>query len=252
VEGKEYTWKDLFERTKGKMRGDIFYDVPSTYTTILYFLMDILVFSILAWYFDHVDSSNRGKSYGKLFFLEKSYWIGNSKETEIINNSDEIRDMKSKLNADKSNIDSISSAHEYDSIEIGLKTVLIERLKQLEGINVHFNGLRIYGVSKTFTISNGCCGNRNVYALKDTYFEIPQGELFTILGHNGAGKSTLINILTGNISPSSGTARINNIDLIFNPKGIEDYIGLCPQHDILWEELTASEHIRLYASLRSN
>jgi ABC-type multidrug transport system ATPase subunit len=81
--------------------------------------------------------------------------------------------------------------------------------------------------------------------------EIPIGELFTILGHNGAGKSTLINILTGNISPSGGTAHIDGSDIILDPLSIEELIGLCPQHDILWEELTAKEHIELYANLRS-
>lgn len=79
---------------------------------------------------------------------------------------------------------------------------------------------------------------------------VPIGELFTILGHNGAGKSTLINILTGNISPTIGTAKINDADIIEEPDAIEQLIGLCPQHDILWEELTAEEHIQLYARLR--
>lgn len=73
-----------------------------------------------------------------------------------------------------------------------------------------------------------------------------------MLGHNGAGKTTLINILTGNISPSAGTAKIDYNDIINDPNTLEELIGLCPQHDILWEELTAREHIELYAYLRSN
>jgi ABC-type multidrug transport system ATPase subunit len=81
--------------------------------------------------------------------------------------------------------------------------------------------------------------------------EINRGELFTILGHNGAGKTTLINILTGNISTTAGTAKINGYDILKETRKIEEYIGLCPQHDILWEELTAKEHIWLYAQLRS-
>ena len=75
--------------------------------------------------------------------------------------------------------------------------------------------------------------------------------MFTILGHNGAGKTTLINILTGNISNTSGTAKINDYDILKETRMIEQYIGLCPQHDILWEELTAREHILLYSKLRS-
>ena len=81
--------------------------------------------------------------------------------------------------------------------------------------------------------------------------EINKGELLTILGHNGAGKTTLINILTGNISSTTGTAKINNYDIFQDSGIIESFIGLCPQHDILWEELSAKEHIELYANLRS-
>jgi ABC-type multidrug transport system ATPase subunit len=62
----------------------------------------------------------------------------------------------------------------------------------------------------------------------------------------------LINILTGNISPTRGTAKIDGSDIIYDPNAIEELIGLCPQHDILWQELTAKEHIELYANLRSN
>jgi ABC-type multidrug transport system ATPase subunit len=142
-------------------------------------------------------------------------------------------------------------ANSYNDNETGMRSVLEEKLKVLEGDTEAYEGLKIIGVSKTYQISNKCCGSKNVYALKETFLEIPQGELFTILGHNGAGKSTLISILTGNISPTSGNAKINNTDLLLNPHGIEEYIGLCPQHDILWEELTAKEHIELYANLRS-
>ena len=70
------------------------------------------------------------------------------------------------------------------------------------------------------------------------------------MGHNGAGKSTLINLLTGNISPSFGSAEINSSNIILDQNAIEQLIGLCPQHDILWEELTAEEHIIMYAKLR--
>ena len=62
----------------------------------------------------------------------------------------------------------------------------------------------------------------------------------------------MINILTGNISTTSGTAKINSYDILKESGKIEEYIGLCPQHDILWEELTAKEHILLYSKLRSS
>jgi hypothetical protein len=52
------------------MRPNIKYDVPSTAYTIALLAMDMLVFGLMAFYFDHVDNSNRGKNYSKYFFIE--------------------------------------------------------------------------------------------------------------------------------------------------------------------------------------
>ena len=75
-----------------------------------------------------------------------------------------------------------------------------------------------------------------------------------MLGHNGAGKTTLINVLCGNIKPTTGYAKIKNINITeeknSNLKLKRDLIGLCPQHDILWDELTPKEHIELYSIIR--
>lgn len=48
------------------------------------------------------------------------------------------------------------------------------------------------------------------------YFEVEEGELLSILGHNGAGKSTLINVLTGMLKPTSGTAEILSYDIRYD------------------------------------
>jgi ABC-type multidrug transport system ATPase subunit len=74
------------------------------------------------------------------------------------------------------------------------------------------------------------------------------------LGHNGAGKTTLINALVGNISITEGYAIINDINITdenVKSKYKRKLIGLCPQHDILWEELTPYEHIELYSLIRN-
>jgi hypothetical protein len=65
------------------MRPNINYDVPSTAETMGLFLIDILLFFILAWYFDHVDSSNRGKTFSYFFFLDKNYWLNSRKQNKI-------------------------------------------------------------------------------------------------------------------------------------------------------------------------
>jgi ABC-type multidrug transport system ATPase subunit len=110
------------------------------------------------------------------------------------------------------------------------------------------DGIRVIGLNKIFRI--GLFRPRIVHALKDIYLEISNGELLALLGHNGAGKSTLINILTGILGWNSGTARVNGMTLEGNLSEIQHLIGLVPQFDILWGELTAAEHLKLFAQLK--
>ena len=98
-------------------------------------------------------------------------------------------------------------------------------------------------------MNKGCCKNRTIQALKPTYLNIAKNEVFTIIGHNGAGKTTLINLITGNIKATEGSAKIYGLDINYDK--FEDMVGLCPQHDILWDELTAEEHVILYCYLRN-
>ncbi len=119
---------------------------------------------------------------------------------------------------------------------------------QLEREGTVHDGIRILGIDKTFHI--GTCKRRSLHALKSIYMEIGKGELLALLGHNGAGKSTLINILTGILGCNSGTAKIYGLDLAENISEIQRMIGLVPQFDILWGELTAGEHLSLFAKLK--
>ena len=64
------------------------------------------------------------------------------------------------------------------------------------------------------------------------------GQIFALLGHNGAGKTTAISILTGLYEPSSGAASAYGIDIFKNMDEFRKNLGVCPQHDVLFERLT--------------
>ena len=69
-----------------------------------------------------------------------------------------------------------------------------------------------------------------------------------MLGHNGAGKTTAIRCITGALSPTSGSVVVDGRNVFAGNGSNMDWlranIGVCPQHDVLWDELTASEHVR--------
>lgn len=68
--------------------------------------------------------------------------------------------------------------------------------------------------------------------------------------HNGAGKTTTISMLTGLFHPSSGDAIILGNSIIDGMEDIRKVMGVCPQHDILWDQLTGREHLEMFAAFK--
>jgi ATP-binding cassette subfamily A (ABC1) protein 3 len=98
--------------------------------------------------------------------------------------------------------------------------------------------------------ANGLASNDVKVAVQCLTFGIPRGECFGFLGINGAGKTTTLSILSGELTPSSGTAHINGFDIISQQRQIRQLIGYCPQFDALFELLTVQEHLELYARIK--
>lgn len=70
-----------------------------------------------------------------------------------------------------------------------------------------------------------------------------------MVGPNGAGKTTLISVLTGMYEKSSGEAWIGNGEI--GTTKANKLIGVCPQFDLLWGDLTVEEHLTFYAKLKN-
>lgn len=81
--------------------------------------------------------------------------------------------------------------------------------------------------------------------------KILDNELFCILGHNGAGKSTLINMLIGILPPSKNSAKLLGYDIITDVDKARKHIGVIPQFDILWEDLTVYQNMEIFCHLKS-
>ncbi len=75
------------------------------------------------------------------------------------------------------------------------------------------------------------------------------GSLVGIMGASGAGKSTLLNVLNGSYKPSSGSVKINGIDIHNDKEKIEGLIGYVSQDDLLIEELTVYQNLFYNAKL---
>lgn len=88
-----------------------------------------------------------------------------------------------------------------------------------------------------------------VTAVDNISLTIEQGEIYGLLGPNGAGKSTIINILCGLLTMDKGKIEILGKDIEKNSTYAKQNIGVVPQDIAIYEDLTAYENVKFFASL---
>ncbi|KAG1338408.1 ABC transporter A family member 1 [Cocos nucifera] len=103
----------------------------------------------------------------------------------------------------------------------------------------------IRNLHKVYMTKKGkCCA---VNSLQLTLYE---NQILALLGHNGAGKSTTISMLVGLLPPTSGDALVFGKNIRTDMDEIRKTLGVCPQNDILFPELTVKEHMEIFAILK--
>lgn len=88
-------------------------------------------------------------------------------------------------------------------------------------------------------------------ALRDVSFNVAEGEIMGFLGPNGAGKTTTMNILTGYLSATAGTARIDGVDVLEKPLVAKSKIGFLPEQPPLYMDMTVKEYLNFVYGLKN-
>ena len=81
-----------------------------------------------------------------------------------------------------------------------------------------------------------------VTAVDDLDLSIPQGQIMVLLGANGSGKSTTLDAIAGLNTVTAGTVTVDGIG----------GLGICPQRNVLWADLTPVEHVRIFNRLKAS
>lgn len=233
VNGPGFTWRSFVHNIRGDLAG-MKYRVPCTGITVLILLADAAFFMLLTWYFDHVMENNRSSGQPPYFIFTKKFWrCRRRKSTEVAEEGSEMIIMT-------------HSEDSIDSVEMHRKHVIRSSLS-----DVHKDGVKFVNISKTFAM--GFCGvssAKDIHAVKSVYLEVNKNTLLALLGHNGAGKTTMMNMLTGIVEISEGNIIVSGHDISENLAEARRKIGYCPQFDVLWDELTAREHLLLFGQLK--
>lgn len=201
-----------------------FNNIPQPWVSIVILWANSLIYLLLAWYFDHVLPSNNGVKKPLWFLFTPSYW-GCSKNP-IISQKLEVykkNPIEHVLDENLKNENQTVFSMEYDESNI----------------------VRIVQLEKTYS-----SGSNYVKALKGVSLIAKKGTCLSLLGHNGAGKTTLISVLCGLIDSSNGESFVFGRDVKTQISEIRSLIGVCPQKDLFWPELTGYEHLLLFATLK--
>ncbi len=102
--------------------------------------------------------------------------------------------------------------------------------------------IRLTNVCKTYAKSA-------TMAVKDLTLEIKSGEIFGFLGPNGAGKSTTIKMITGILTPDSGTIEVDGVNMSENPLLVKSMMGFVPDNHETYETLKGIEYLNFIGTM---
>jgi ABC-2 type transport system ATP-binding protein len=102
------------------------------------------------------------------------------------------------------------------------------------------NAIEVEKLTRTFN---------SLKAVDNISFSVQSGEIFGFLGHNGAGKTTTIRMLSGQLLPTSGQARVAGCDVITEQRRLKPLIGVVSEHQNLYERMSGRENLEFAARL---
>jgi len=190
-------------------------------TAIFMLFFDTFLYTFLGWYLDLVIPRQYGVARPWYFLFLPSYWCS------ILSCGMATRASSNPTIAVKANHGSLSDQTDFEPVtdDALTPTVFIQSL--------------VKKYSKA--------ANRAVDDLTLTLYE---SQITCLLGHNGAGKTTTISILTGLFPPTSGDCVVYGNSIVRDPNSIRQSMGICPQHNVLFDRLSVNEHLYFFQRIK--
>jgi ABC-type multidrug transport system ATPase subunit len=200
----------------------------------VYLMFFIAVFA--SWYFGQVCTEGTGRSQRFWFLCNPGYWSSR---------------FRSRARVGAAGPDS-------DDVD---ENVRLENKRCREG-DANMAAIRCANLVKTYVSAGAesekkktccqcsCAPKQKFNAVDGLCISMEKGQIFALLGHNGAGKTTSLRMMTGLENISGGEIDVAGFDVGTETQSVRERIGVCPQHDLLWPQLTAREHLQVYSMLK--
>ncbi|GAB2289622.1 hypothetical protein Dimus_023931 [Dionaea muscipula] len=184
----------------------------------------------LALYIDNMLPGPNGVRKPVFYFLNPRYWTG--KDRNMAQLKRPVPQIKHTV------IDDEDVLEEKNKVKEQMDSGVLDSQFAVQ----------IRGLVKTYYSRR----KKPFHAIEELWLNFNKDQLFCLLGPNGAGKTTTIGCLTGIISVTGGDALIYESSIRSNVgmSNIRKIIGVCPQFDILWRQLTGEEHLELFANIK--
>ncbi|KAJ7345047.1 hypothetical protein JRQ81_000997, partial [Phrynocephalus forsythii] len=192
-------------------------------------LIDSVIYFILGWYIRNVFPGKYGMAAPWYFPLLPSYWAERYGYSPVWSEK-----IKGYLFTNFF-LTRQPSFHEKMYVQSALPSNL-----EPEPTNLKV-GVSLHGITKIY---------ESKAAVQNLCLNFYEGNITSLLGHNGAGKTTTISILTGLFPASSGTIFVYGKDIRNDQDIIRKNMGICMQHNVLFNYLTTKEHLFLYGYIK--
>ncbi|KAM4533545.1 retinal-specific phospholipid-transporting ATPase ABCA4-like [Odontesthes bonariensis] len=248
------------------LEGDEF----SFLTSICMMGLDTVLYAVLAWYLDNVFPGQYGIGRPFYFPLLPCYWLnsvapasGNDKMESDKKGFDNLANKEQgeqPKKAEEENVDQEQAGAKQDtpSCRHQDRRDLLGKGNQAESEKSKEKDEQSFFEAEPPDLVKGVCiqnlvkvfGNCSAPAVDGLSISFYESQITALLGHNGAGKTTTMSILTGMFPATSGTATIYGKDIRTDMDSIRLSLGMCPQHNILFQHMTVAEHILFYSLLK--
>ncbi|GER52514.1 ATP-binding cassette sub-family A member [Striga asiatica] len=201
---------------------------------LLMILLDTFLYGAIGLYLDKVLNKENGVGFTWSIASFKKFLKKKKNTNEQFSSSSLVKliDSEYEENPRLSERGSYKPAVEAISFEM--------KQQELDGRCIQIRNLhKVYASKKA-----RCCA---VDSLQLTLYE---NQILALLGHNGAGKSTTMSMLVGLVRPTSGDAVVFGKNILTDMHEIRQSLGVCPQYDILFPELTVKEHLEIFANIK--